>query len=96
MKEKVESEISELMLNIRKAKTASTRMLSELTVDGEEVKMVDSFVFLGSRIDKDVQCSEEVKGILILGRKAITNLDKVMKDKAVCMTIKIRIAKGRV
>ena len=80
MKVKVESEKVGLKLNIQKTKLASGHITS-WKIDGETVETVSDFVFLGSKITADGDCSHEIKRCLLLGRKVMTNLDSIFKSQ---------------
>ena len=74
---------------------ASSPITSRQT-DGETVEMVTDFIFLGSKIIEDVDCSHEIKRCLLLGRKAMTNLDSVLKSRDITFPTKIRVVKAMV
>ena len=77
MKVKEESEKVGLKLNIQKTKIMATDPITSWQIDGEKVKTVTNFIFLGSKITADVDCSHEIKKCFHLGKKAMTNLDSV-------------------
>ena len=77
MKVKVESEKVGLKLNIQKTKIMSSSPTTLCEIDGETVETVSDFIFLGSKITADGDCSHEIKGRLLLGRKVMTNLDSI-------------------
>ena len=81
MKVKEESEKADLKLNIQKTKIMESSPLTSWQIDGETMGTVTDFIFLGSRITADGDCSHEIKGRLLLGRKAMTNLDSVLKSR---------------
>ena len=81
MKVKEESEKVGLKLNIQKTKTMASGPITSWQIDGEEMKIVTSFILLGSKITADDDCSHEIKRWLLLGRKAMTNLDSVLKGR---------------
>ena len=81
MKVKGESEKTVLKLNIPKTKIMASGPITLWQIDGEIMKTVTDFIFLGSKITADGDCSHEIKRHLLLGRKATTNLDKVLKSK---------------
>ena len=79
------SERASLRLNIKKAKIMASGLITEWQIEGEKVEVVTDFFFLGSRITVDGDCSHEIRRRLLLGRKAMTNLDSVLKtETAVC------------
>ena len=81
MKVKVESEKVGLKLNIQKTKIMASGPITSWQIDGETVETVADFLFLGSKITADGDCSHEVKRHLFLGRKAVTNLDSILKSR---------------
>ena len=81
MKVKEESEQVDLKLNIQKTKIMASGPITSLQIDGEPMKTVRDFIFLGSRITADGDCSHEIKRRLLLGRKAMTNLDSILKSR---------------
>ena len=81
MKVKVESEKVGLKLNIRKTKIMASGPITSWEIDGEKVETVSDFIFLGSKITADVDCSHEIKKLLLLGRKVVTNLDSILKSR---------------
>ena len=93
-KVKEESEKAVLKLNIQKNKLMATSPISSWQIDGEKVETVADFIFLGSRITVDSDCSHEIKRRLLLGRKAMTNLDSILKSRDVTLPIKVCIIKG--
>ena len=80
MKVKEESEKVGLNLNIQKTKIMASGPITSWEIDGETVETVTDFIFLGSKITADGDCSHEIKKRLLLGRKAITNLDSMLKN----------------
>ena len=82
---KVESEKVGLKLNIQKTKTMASGPITSWEIDGETVETVIGFIFLGSKITTDGDCSHEVKRLLLLGRKAMTNLDSVLKSRDITL-----------
>ena len=80
MKVKVESEKVDLKLNIQKTKIMASSPITSWEIDGETEKTVSDFIFLGSKITADGDCSHEIKRLLLLGRKAMTNLDSILKS----------------
>ena len=81
MKVKEESEKVGLKLNIKKTKIMASGPITSWEIDGETVKTVSDFIFLGSRITTDGDCSHEIKRHLLLGRKVMTNLDSIFKTE---------------
>ena len=81
MKVKEESEKAGLKLNIQKTKIMASIPITSWQIDGETVKTAADFIFLGSKINADGDCSHEIKRHLLLGRKAMTNLDSVLKSE---------------
>jgi len=83
MKVKVESEKVGLKLNIQKTKSMASGPITSWEIDGETVGTVSEFIFLGSRITADGDCSHEIKRRLLLGRKVMTNLDSTFKSRGI-------------
>ena len=81
MKVKVESEKVGLKFNIQKTKIVASGPITSWQIDGETVETVANFIFLGSKITADGDCSHEIKRCLLLGRKAMTNRDSVLKSR---------------
>ena len=81
MKVKEESEKVGLKLNIQKTKIMASSPITSWQIDGETVEIVTDFIFLGSKITVDGNCSHEIKRCLFLGKKAMTNLDRVLKSR---------------
>ena len=81
MKVKEESEKTGLKLNIQKIKVMASGPITLWQIDGEAMETVTDFLFLGSKITADVDCSLEIKRCLLLGRKAMTNLDSILKSR---------------
>ena len=81
MKEKEENEKVGLKLNIQKTKTVMSSPITSWQIDGETIETVTDFISLGSKITADGDCSHEIKRHLLLGRKAMTNLDSILKSK---------------
>ena len=81
MKVKEESEKVGLKLNIQKTKIMASGPITSWQIDGETVETVSDFIFLGSKITADGDCSPEIKGRLLLGRKVMTNLDSILKSR---------------
>ena len=93
MKVKVESEKVGLKLNIQKIKIMASGPITSWEIDGETVS---DLIFWGSKITADGDCTHEIKGHLLLGRKVMTNLDSVLKSRAIALPTKIRIVKAMV
>ena len=81
MKVKEESEKAGLKLNIQKTKIVASVLITSWQIDGETMERVTEFIFLGSKITADGDCSHEIKRRLLLGRKAMTNLDSILKSR---------------
>ena len=88
MKVKEESEKVGLKLNIQKTKIMASCPITSRQIDGETVETVADFIFLGSKITADGDCSHEIKKRLLLGRKAMTNLDSMLKSKYITLPTK--------
>ena len=93
---KEESEKVGLKLNIQKTKMMASSPITSWQVDGETVETVADFIFLGSKINADGDCSHEIKRHLLLGRKVMTNLDSVFKSRDITSPTKIRLVKATV
>ena len=93
---KVESEKVGLKLNIQKTKIMASGPITSWEIDGETVETVSDFIFLGSKITADGDRSHEIKRCLLLGRKVMTNLDSILKSRAITLPIKIRSVKATV
>src|SRR5574342_84405 len=89
MKVKVESEDVGLKLNIQKTKIMASGPTTSWQIDGETVETVSDFIFLGSKITADGDCSHEIKRLLLLGRKAMTNLDSILKSRDITLPTKV-------
>ena len=94
MKVKEESEKVGLKLNIQKTKIMASGPITSWQIDGETVKTVADFIFLGSKITADSNCSHEVKRRLLLGRKAMTTLDSILKSRNITLLTKVYIVKA--
>ena len=94
MKVKEESEKVGLKLNIQKTKIMASGPITSWEIDGETVQTVSDFIFLGSKITADGDCSHEIKRRLLLGRKVMTNLDSTFKSRAIPLPTKIRLVKA--
>ena len=93
MKVKEESEKVGLKLNIQKAKIMASAPITSWEIDGETVETVSDFIFWGSKITADSDCSHEIKRCLLLGRKVITNLDSILKSRDITLSTKVRLVK---
>ena len=96
MKVKEESEKVDLKLNIQKTKIMASRPITSLQIDGETVEIVAGFMFLGSQITVDSDNSHEIKRHLLLGRKAMTNLDRILKSRDITLPTKFHLVKAMV
>ena len=96
MKVKEESEKAGLKLNIQKTKIFASGYITPWQIDGETVKTVADFIFWGSRITEDGDCSHELKRRLFLGRKAMTNLDSILKSRDITLQTKVCLVKAMV
>ena len=94
MKVKEESEKAGSKLNIQKTKIMASSPITSWQIDGETTETVTDFVFLGSKITADVDCSHEVKRYLLLRRKAMTNLHSILKSRDIMLLTKVHIVKG--
>ena len=93
MKVKEESEKVGLKLNIQKTKIATSSPIISWQIGGETVETVRDFIFLGSKITADDDCSHEIKKNLLLGRKAMTNLDSILKNRDITLPTKFPLVK---
>ena len=96
MKVKVKSEKVGLKLNIQKTKIIASGPTTSLEIDGETVETVSDFIFLGSKITADGDCSHEIKRCLFLGKKVMTNLDSIIKSRDITLQTKFHIIKAMV
>ena len=96
MRGKEESEKAGLKLSIQKIKIMASGPISSWQIDGEKVETVADFIFLGSKITADGDCSHEIKRHLLLGRKAMTNLDSILKSRDITLPTKVRLVKAMV
>ena len=96
MKVKVESEKVGLKLNIQKTKIMASSPITSWQTDGETVEIVADFIFLGSKITADGDCSHEIKRHLLLGRKVMTNLDSILKSRDIPLPTKVHLVKAMV
>ena len=96
MKVKEENEKAGLKLNIQRTKIMASHPITSSQIEGEKVETVTDFIFLGTEITADSDCSHEIKRCLLLGRKAMTNLDSVLKSRDVTLLTKVHIVKAMV
>ena len=96
MKVKVESEKVGLKLNIQKTKIMASGPITSWKIDGEIVETASDFIFWGSKITADCDCSHEIKRRLLLGRKVMTNLDSIFKSRDITLPTKVRLVKAMV
>ena len=96
MKLKEDSEKAGLKLNIQKTKIMASSPITSWQIDGETMETVSDFIFWGSQITADGECSHEIKRCLLLGRKAMTNLDSVLKSRNIILLAKVHIVKAMV
>ena len=96
MKVKDESEKVDLKHNIQKTKIMASGPIISWQIDGETVETVSDFIFLGSNITADGDCSHEIKRHLLLGRKVMTNLDRILKSRDITLPTKVHLVKAMV
>ena len=96
MRLKEESEEADLKLSIQKTKIVASGPITSWQIEGEKVEVVTDFPFLGSKITADTDCSHEIRRDLLLGSKAMTNLDSILKSKDVTLLTKVHILKAMV
>ena len=96
MKMKEESEKVGLKLNFQKTKIMASGPISSWEIEGEKVETVTDFIFWGSKITTDGDCSHKIKRRLLLGRKAMTNLDSILKSRDITLPIKVHLVKAMV
>ena len=96
MKVKEESEKADLKLNIQKTKIMASGPITSWQIEEETMETVTDFIFLGSKITADGDCSHEIKRCLLLGRKAMTNLDSVLKSRDITLLTKVYLVKAMV
>ena len=94
MKVKEESENTGLKLNIQKTKIMASGPITSRQIDGKTVKTVADFILGGSKITADGVCSHEIKRLLLLGRKAMTNLDNILKSRDITLPTKVHLGKA--
>ena len=93
---KEESEKAGLKLNIHKTNFLASSPITSWQIDGETVETVLDFIFLGSKITADAECSHEIKRRLLLGRKVMTNLDNILKSRDITLPTKVHLVKAMV
>ena len=96
MKVKEESETAGLKLNIQKMKIMASGPIISWKIDGETTETLTDFIFLGSKITVDIDCSHEIKRPLFLGRKAMTNIDSILKSRDKTLPSKVHLVKATV
>ena len=96
MKVKVESEKVGLIFNIQKTKIMASGPITSWQIDGETMETVTDFIFLGSKITTDGDCSHKIKRHLLLGRKVMTNLDNILKSRHITLPTKVSLVKAMV
>ena len=96
MKVKEESEKADLKFSIQKTKIMASGPITSWQIDGETMETVTEFVFLGSKITADGDCSHEIKRCLLLGRKAMTNLDSILKSRDITLPTMVHLVKAMV
>ena len=96
MKVKEESEKVDLKLNIQKTKIMASGPISSWQIDGEPVETVADFILGGSKITADGDCSHEIKRHLLLGKKVMTNLDRIIKSRHITLSTKVHLVKAMV
>jgi len=96
VKVKEESEKAGLKLNIQKTKIMASSTITSWQVDGETMETVTDFIFLGSKITSDSDCSHKIKRCLLLGRKAMTNLDSILKSRDITLPTKVHVVKAMI
>ena len=94
MKVREESEKAGLKLNIQKSKIMASSPIISGQMDGETMETVKDFIFLGSQITADGDCSREIKRWLLFGRKAMTNLDSILKSRGITLPTKVHLVKA--
>ena len=93
---KEEGEKVDLKLNIQKTKIMASSPITSWKIDGETVETVSDFIFLGSKVTADGDCSQEIKRCLLLGRKVMTNLDSIFKSRDITLPTKVHIVQAMV
>ena len=96
MKVKEESEKVGLKLNLQNTKIMASGPITSWEIDGETVERVSDFIFLGSKITADGDCSQEIKRCLLLDRKAMTNLDSILKSRDITLSTNVHLVKAMI
>ena len=96
MNVKEECEKAGLKLKVQKTKIMASSPMASHQVEGEKVETVIDFIFLGSKITADVDCSHEIKRCLLLGRKTLTNIDSILKSKDITLLTKVHLIKAMI
>ena len=96
MKAKEESEKAGLKLNIQKTKIMASGLITSWQINGETMETVTDFIFLGSKITADGDCSHEIKRCLLLGRKTMTKIDSILKNRDITLPTKVHLVKAMV
>ena len=96
MKVREESEKAGLKLNIQKTKIRASGPITSWQIDGEPMETVTEFIFLGSKVTADGDCSHEIKRCLLLGRKAMTNLDSILKNRDITLLTTVHLVRAMV
>ena len=96
MKVNEETEKAGLKLNIQKTKIMASGPITSWEIDGETMQTVTDLIFLGSKITADGECSHEIKGCLLLGRKVMTNIDSILKSRGITLPTKVHLVKAMV
>ena len=96
MKVKEKSEKADLKLNIQKTKIRAYSPITSWQIDGETMEIVTGFIFWGSKITVDGDCSHEIKRRLLLGRKVMTNLDSIIKSRDITLPVKVHLVKAMI
>ena len=94
MKVREENEKVGLKLNIQKTKITASGLITSWEIDGETMETVTDFIFLGSKITTDGDCSHKIKRCLLLGRKAMTNLENILKSRDITLPTKVHLVKA--
>ena len=96
IEEKEESETAGLKLNIQKTKIMASSPITSWQIDRETMETVTDFIFLGSKITADGDCSHEIKRCLLLGRKVMTNLDSILKSRDITLSTNVHLVKAMI
>ena len=96
MKVEEESEKAGLKLNVQKTKIMASSSITSWQIDGKTMETVTDFIFLGSKITADGDCSHEIKRFLLLGRKAMTNLDSTLESRDITLPEKVHLVKAMI